>query len=337
MTTIGQYQPVIPLTLSYGANNYSGYGYDGYDRHDRYDGYGGHGGHGGHGGRYRYSGIREDLWHGFNKIKGNIHGSSNSLHNSIRLGTSVLRSDLHNNTAFITSRIISQANANALAINSSEIETRQSLQRQSNYTNNNINRESFNNRLATYQAASANQLAIQQTAFANQLAIQQTAMANQLAMQQSAFFTRRRIEKSGRQLSKSINRMTVRANEIASENRMIAYNQTRLILQGNKQIKISQGRDLGAIQLQAANYKGYLQNHITKTAADGVLKTVQTTSEIMKKIIECCCANNMGHGTTQNIIIQNTNSNQQSFQQGENNRLQQALSNAQQNALLSKI
>jgi acyl transferase domain-containing protein len=92
-----------------------------------------------------------------------------------------------------------------------------------------------------------------------------------------------------------------------------------------------------SVELQAANYKAQLENHITKTSGDGILKTVETTSRIMEKLMECCCENKMGHQESQKIIIQNTNNNTNIMQQNEITRLQQLVSQTQYDALLAKM
>lgn len=82
--------------------------------------------------------------------------------------------------------------------------------------------------------------------------------------------------------------------------------------------------------LQSANYKAYIENHITKTAADSILKTSESTSKLMDKIAECCCENRLMGAQTQQLIINTSNSSQTA-------QLQQALAAAQQETLLAKF
>ena len=132
-----------------------------------------------------------------------------------------------------------------------------------------------------------------------------------------------------------------RMSDFHSDNqRRSAYRQKDVLLQAanNKaSLELQASQYKSSIELQAANNKSYLENHITKTSADGILKTVETTSKIMEKIAECCCENRLAHATTQQIVIQNSNNNQNAIQQGENNRLQQALAQSQQEALIARF
>jgi hypothetical protein len=101
--------------------------------------------------------------------------------------------------------------------------------------------------------------------------------------------------------------------------------------------QLQAAENFGKNQLQAAEYKAYLENHITKTSADGILKTVEVGQKVLEKIGECCCENKMAHRDTQNIVIQNSNNNQNAIQQGETNRLLQALADSRQDALIARL
>ncbi len=329
---MSQAQPILPVTMPYGDN--AGYGNKYYGEFRHLDNGLRHLEHDIH---RSSNDIRRDVQHGAESVDKDVLQSAESIRRDVQHGTEVLRSDLSQDTASIVASVNAQAVADAAAIRASVIETRQAIERNADYVNGNIYNTSTQGLLATQNTATATQLGIQNTSTATQLGVSQSAAATQLGIQQTAADTQSHISDTKSGLHDALSLASSQAERIAGESRAIAYNQTQLILTDNKEIAIAQARDLGHIQLQAADYKAYLQNHITATAAEGVLKTVESTAKIMEKLAECCCENKMSHSATQNIVIQNANNNQQAFQQGENNRLQQALAAAQQDALVARL
>ena len=305
--SISQTQQVLPIT--YGFN--SGFNNNNYLMHDIYS----------VGGR----------------VNREINSAERSLGREINNGTSSIRSDLNNDTANIISQINAQQNANYSNIRASEIESRQAIERNSDNITNNV-----------YSASTRGLLATHNTSIQTLLAIQNTSTQALLATQSAATATQLGIYNNSNNIRTAIGNMSAQNERIAGEYRDIVYRQTDTILNNTRALQVSQleskaalqlqsSESKAALQLQAAEYNAYLGNHITKTAADGILKTSETSARILEKLIECCCESRDRHSASQGIIIQNSINIQNAVQNVENNRLQQALAAAQQETLLVRI
>lgn len=211
--------------------------------------------------------------------------------------------------------INSQANNQSTRDHANMIETRQAVERNSD-------------KVSTQSAAQsiAELLAIQNTATATQLGVQNTSTATQLGVQNTATSIGNIVRDSYASTAATIAGLSVQAERINGLN-----------VVESKNIQVNQGRDLGAIQLlaaqnfstlqlQASESKGFLTNHVTSTSNEGVLKTVESMNKVMEKLAECCCENKLLHKDTQQLISAN-----------EASSLRTALAQAQQEALIAKL
>jgi hypothetical protein len=322
---MAQSQPVIPVTMQYDNNN--------------------------------------GLNHGFHNIEREVHRTSDHI-----------KHDINKTGDNVIAQLDRQANADQAQTRSSQIETRQAVERNADYLNNTINDTATRGLLATQNTSTQGLLATQNTSTQGLLATQNTATATQLAVQNTTS-----------DLNKLVQNNASQNERIAGETRSILYNQMQILLTENKSMQLQEAQTKAAIQLQtaqlksdmerhaanyrssielqasnnkgsielqasnnkaslelqASQYKAYLENHITKTSADGILKTVETSAKILEKIAECCCENKLAHANSQQIIIQNSLSNQNNIlnnlQSNNTNQLQQALNAANQEALLARI
>jgi hypothetical protein len=312
---MSQSQPVIPVTMQYGESSSR----LGHELHH----------------------IEREVYRTGDSVRNEVSRSKDQIRDDVRDGTSVLRSDLANDTASIVANLVAQANADQAQTRSSQIEARQAVERNADkiLADSNRNSDYVNN------------------------AIQQTSVATALAVQNTSSDTKSQILDTRRDitaiLTANFAAIGVQAEKNAALTNQIVLTQAQAVLLGQKDAEVNasnnrallalQAADYKAasslqaseytkdIQLQASTYKAYLENHITKTSSDGLLKTAETTAKIMEKLAECCCENKMAHASTQNIVMQNGNNNQAAIQQGQVNQLTQALAAAQNEALMAKI
>lgn len=315
-----QTQPVIPVTMQYG------------------DSYGRNGHHDNH--------------HEYHHIEREVHRSGDQT-----------KRDVNDNGTRIIASLERQANADQAQTRASQIETKQALERNADYTNNSIERTSTQGLLATQNTSTAGLLATQNTATAGLLATQNTATATQLAVQNTATAGLTAVTNAYNQLSalasvnqsatvQGQNALSVQSEKNAAATQLSVVTQAQSILLGQKdrEVKASDQHGSAKLQaseykassdLQAANYKAHLENLITKTAAEGLLKTCETSAKILEKIAECCCENKLAHNATQLLVIQNGTANQtailNTMQSTTNSQLQQALAAANQETLFAKF
>lgn len=296
---MSQAQPVIPVTMQYGDSS----------RHHN-----------------EYNHIEREVYRTGDSVRNEVSRSKDQIRDDVRDSTAAIRTDLSNDTATIVANLVAQANADQSQTRSSQIETRQAVERNSDFVNNNLNRTNTASLLATQNTSTATQLAVQNTS-----ADLKTGLAS-IYTQLSAVA--------------SVNQTATVIGQSNLQQTILTQAQAILLGQKDREVKSSDQHGAALLQasefskeglLQAANYKAYLENHITKTAAEGILKTTETTAKIMEKLMECCCENKMAHVATQNVVMQNGNNNQVSIQQGQFNQLQQQLLTSQQDALISRL
>jgi hypothetical protein len=270
----------------------------------------------------------------------------------VNRGNDAIKQDINQSQRDAVALINSQSVADQSQTRASQIETRQAVERNADYLNNNINNSSTQGLLANQNASTQGLLANQLASTQGLLATQTTATATQLAVQNTSADQKN-----------AIGVVSAQSERIAGETRGILYNQTQTILTDNKVIQLQQLESKASIQLQASDnksllglqasenraqlglqaseykassdlqasmYKAYLENHITKTASDGILKSVELNAKLMEKIAECCCESKMGFGVTQQLIVQTAQNSQSAG-------LQQALHTAQNEALVARI
>ena len=270
-------------------------------------------------------------------IKRDINSVEGSIKNDISNDMISIKSELRSDTANILTQLNAQHNANMSGINASEIESRQAIERNADNITNNIHNASTQGLLATQNASTQGLLATQNASTKGLLATQISSTDTLLAIQHSTVA-----------IQNALGNANARAEIIAAEYRGIIYNQTEILLSETKNLQVLQceskatlqlqiSESKAALQLQAAEYKSYLENHITKTIGDIILKTFEITEKILEKIAECRCELHEHHSTTQNTIVQNTNNIKNAIQNSDNNRLQQTLVAAQQEALLARF
>ena len=281
--------------------------------------------------------LTSEIHHVGEHISRDIQNSERGVVREINNGTTSIKSDLSADTANIIAQINAQQNANASNIRASEIESRQAIERNADNITNNVLHASTQGLLATKNTSTQALLAVHNTSTQELLATQSTALATQLTIQNN----------SGHILN-AIGTSSSQVERIAGEYRDITYNQTHTLSAHTRELQITHleetaalalqaSESKAALQLQAAEYKGYLVNHITKTAADEILKTSETNARVLEKLIECCCESLGRHSVTRDTVVQNSTNVQNSVQNGDNNRLQQALVAAQQEALLTRL
>ncbi len=240
------------------------------------------------------------------------------------------------------------AAADQAATRSGIVESRQAVERNADQLATAVATTGTAGVLATQNTSTATQLGVQNTSTATQLGVQTAATATQGIIRDTAYQTTLgTAEVKGLlygQTQMSLAESKVAQVAAARDFGMIQTTQAR----DYGGLQTSLAKDLGEMKLQAANYhgeaerraaehKGYLENHITKTACDGVLKTVEVGAKILEKIAECCCENKMAHATTQGIVITNTNTVTSAVAATQVSQLQAQLQQAQQEALLARL
>jgi hypothetical protein len=281
----------------------------------------------------------------------NDHGFNNVEREIFRATDSVKR-DVNNNSANVIASVNAQANADQAQTRQSQVEIRQSIERNADYINNNVQRASTDGLMATQNTSTATQLGVQNTSTATQLGIQtnsniiQNSIAAGLAQAERIAGESRGLmythnqhvssEHKSMQLQELHSRAEVKLQ--ASDNKgsielQASDNKGLIVLQASENkasIELQAANNKAFLEMQAANHKAFLENLITKTAAEGLLKTVESTSKLMDKIAECCCESKLGFATTQQLIVQSGSNSQVAS-------LQQALANANQEALLARF
>jgi hypothetical protein len=244
-----------------------------------------------------------------------IIGGDRDIVTKVTEGDKDLLAAINREAGFNAANINSQAQYAALGAHSDRVETRQAIERNADNTTTQATAQSIAELLAIENTATATQLGVQTTATATQLGVQNTATAITNAIRDSNFST-----------ASTLSALSIQAERINGLN-----------VVESKNIQVNQGRDLGAsnllaaqnfstLQLQASESKGYLTNHITATSSEGILKTVEGMNKVMEKLAECCCENKLLHKDTQQLIATN-----------ETNALRAAVTQAQQDLLLSKL
>ena len=292
--------------------------------------------------------ISGDVLRSTDRVSGEVHRSTDQVRDDVHAGTSVIRSDLANDTATIIANLQAQAFADQAQTRSSQIESRQAVERGNDYITKQAQDNIVSGLLATQSSSTQGLLATQNSMVASLTAIKDAAIASSLGFAA----------------------MQVQSEKLNSGTNQIVYTQSQAQLLGQKDREVNASNQLGAIQLlaqqnfqasqlqaakdtsilqlqaceynksaelQASTYKSYLENYITKTSSDTVLAGFKNTAEILEKLCECCCEQKAMHAATQNIVVQNGNANNSSIQQGYVNTLQQSLAAAQQEALLAKF
>jgi hypothetical protein len=359
-TKMSQSQPVIPVTMQYGGSD--GYGYNQLENeihrtsdHIKNDIH--------RSGEHTQADVQRSAY----QTQDAIHGSTDQIRGDVQSGTSFIRSDLNADTANVIATLNAQANADQAQTRASQIETRQSVERNADKTSTDANRNADKasldaNRNSDYTNASvaatstAGLLATQNTSTQGLLATQQSSVATALAVQNTSSDLKTQITDTRRDISgilqSNFAALGVQSEKNAALVSQQVLTQAQAVLLGQKDSEVNASNNRAAlalqasenkynlslqasdnskdIQLQAANYKGFLENHITKTAADSILKTSESTSKLMDKIAECCCENRLMGAQTQQLIISTSNANQTS-------QLQSALASAQQETLLAKF
>jgi hypothetical protein len=325
---MSQSQPVIPVTMQYGNDGNSSYLHNGIHN------------------------IEREMHRGSEHLVSDQTRSTQFLNAEIQRGVASLTADVSRTSAQVLADLNSGANADQAQTRSSQIETRQAVER-------NADKVSFDgNRNSDKASSDANRNADKASLDANRNAdyingnVQATSTAGLLATQNTASDLKSVVTDVRRDLSATLAAnfaaLGVQSEKNAALISSTVLTQSQAVLLGQKDREVKAAEQFGSVRLQAAEYKGssdlqasqykaYLENHITKTAADGLLKTAETTAKIMEKLAECCCENRLAHASTQNVVMQNGTNNQASIQQGQMNQLTQALAAAQQEALVARI
>lgn len=292
------------------------------------------------------------IQHATDHVRGDINRTADHTQDDVKNGTAFIRSDVSD----VLAAVNSHASFNQGLSHASSIEARQAVERNADkasldsnrnadYINSNISSTSTAGLLATQAASVQGLLATQQSSVATALGIQNTSSD----LKTQILDTRRDI--SGI-LQSNFAALGVQSEKNAAEVVQQVLTQAQSVLLGQKDAEVNASNNRAAlalqasenkynlslqasenskdIQLQNANYKAYLENHITKTAADGILKTSETGCKIMEKLAECCCENKIAIAATQQLIISTSNAAQTA-------QLQSALQSAQNDALLAKI
>lgn len=299
-----QSQPIIPVTMSYEGMSHRGYGSDHRNTHE----------------------ITSSVEHHGLANQSAIIGGNRDIVSKVTEGDKDLLAAINREAGFNTTNINNQAQYAALGAHADRVETRQAIERNADNTNTQATAQSIAELLAIQNTATATQLGIQTTATATQLGVQNTSTATQLGVQNTATAITNAIRDANFVTASGLSALSVQAERINGLN-----------VVESKNIQVNQGRDLGAsnllaaqnfstLQLQASESKGYLANHITATSSEGVLKTVESMNKVMEKLCECCCENKLLHKDTQQLIATN-----------ESNALRAAVTQAQQDLLLSKL
>jgi hypothetical protein len=233
-----------------------------------------------------------------------IIGGDRDIVSKVTEGDKDLLAAINREGVATTSNINTQATNQATRAHADRVDTRQAVERNAD----NINTQSTAQSIAEI------------------LAIQNTATATQLAVQNTSSALGNIVRDSTSSMAAMNAGLSVQAERISGLN-----------VVESKNIQVNQGRDLGAIQLlaaqnfstlqlQASETKGFLTNHVTTTSNEGVLKTVESMNKVMEKLAECCCENKLLHKDTQQLIASN-----------EASTLRTALAQAQQEVLIAKL
>lgn len=255
-----------------------------------------------------------------------IIGGDRDIVSKVTEGDKDLLAAINREGVASTASINTQANNQAIRSHADRVETRQAIERNADNTNTQAAAQSIAELLAIQNTATTTQLGVQNTATATQLGVQSTATATQLGVQNTSSALGNIIRDSTSSMAAMNAGLSVQAERINGLN-----------VVESKNIQVNQGRDLGAIQLlaaqnfstlqlQASETKGFLTNHVTTTSNQGVLKTVESMNKVMEKLAECCCENKLLHKDTQQLIASN-----------EASSLRTALAQAQQEVLIAKL
>lgn len=218
-----------------------------------------------------------------------------------------------------------------------QVETRQAVERTADQTSNHVLRGI--DHLGEQTAREASQLSTQASAnsIAGLLATQNTATATQLGVQNTATATQLGVQNTASSIINSVRDASSASAALLSALSVQAERINGLQTVESKNIQVNQGRDLGAVQLLAAQnfaalqlqtseQRGHLTNHITATSDAGILRTTESMNKILEKLCECCCENKIMQKETQQLISAN-----------EASSLRSALAAAQQDALLARL
>jgi len=257
-------------------------------------------------------------------------------------------SEISRESANIVSNINSQATNEATREHASQVETRQSIERNADQIQAQAQANSIAEILTTQNTSTATQLGVQNTATVTQLGTQTTATATQLGVQNTSTVTQLGTQTAATAIQLAVqNTSAVTGNAIRDASFATSASLSALSVQAeringlnvieSKNIQVNQGRDLGAmqllaaqnfgtLQLQASESKGFLTNHITATSDNVILKSAESETKILEKIAECCCENKMLHRDTQQVISSS-----------EASALRTELAKAQQEALIARL
>lgn len=367
---MSQSQPVIPVTMQYGGGGYGGQGQYHHLENEIHR----------TGDHIKNDIIRTsehtqaDIQRGAYQTQGDVHQAKDYLGTQATQNTNWVRGDISDSkdkitddvrdgTANVIANVAAQANADQSQTRASQIETRQAVERNadkiladsnrnSDYTNGNIQNASVSGLLATQNTAVQGLLQTQQVGVATALAVQNTSSD----IKSQVLDTRRDITGI---LAANFSALGVQNEKNAALTNQVILTQAQSILLGQKDSEVNAANHRAAIQLQSADYKAASSLQASENTRDlqllaqqnfqasqlqasnysaaGLLKTAETTAQIMAKLAECCCESRMGFASTQSIVMQNGTNNQASIQQGQMNQLTQALAVSQNEALMQRI
>lgn len=329
---MSQSQPVIPVTMQYGAGHALGHEIHHIERDIHRTG--------------------DHIQREINNSERNTIATVNALAHADQAQTRASQIETRQAVERNTDQLESEVNRNADYTNAG-------VNRNADYTNAAIQSTSTQGLLATQNASVQGLLATQNTSTATQLGVQNTSSAIQTSIAASnsqaeriAGETRNILNSqiqlmlldsktNALQLSNSLSAATGSILKQGSASQLLAANYNKdaqLLAQQNFQAtQLAQAKDTAALQLQAAQYNKSAELQASQYFNKLEVSGLANTAKIMEKLCECCCETKSNFAATQAIIMQNGTNNQASIQQGQMNQLTQALAAAQQEALVARI
>jgi hypothetical protein len=349
---MSQSQPVIPVTMQYGGGYGGGYGGNHHELHH----------------------IEREVHRSGDQIKRDVNESKDYLGTQATQNTNWVRGDISDSkdkitddvkdgTANVIALLNAQANADQAQTRSSQIETRQAVERNADKCSSDANRNADKASLDANRNADYINNNVKDAEIAGILATQQSAVATALAVQNTSSAIVDHIDGGRRDITSLLGAgfaaLGVQNEKNAAFANQMVLTQAQSVLLGQKEAEVNASNNRAMLALQSADYKAASSLQASEYHKDSqllaqqnfqatqlqaanysslsLLKTTESTAAILAKLAECCCENRLAHASSQAIIMQNGNNNQAAIQQGQMNQLTQALAASQNEALMQRI
>ena len=299
------------------------------------------------------------LHHELHNIERDIHRTGDHIQREVN--------DAERNTI---ATINALANADQAQTRSSQIESRQAIERNADHLRSESQRNTDStlvdiNRNADFTNTSINRnadytnAAIQNTSTQGLLATQDTATRTQTAIGVSSSQAERIAGETRNILNSQIQLMLMesKTNAIQLESSLGLIGSKILAQGGSTQLQaantkaeiqllaqqnfqatqLAQAKDTAVLQLQAAQYNKSAELQASTYFGKLEVAGLKNTADILQKLCECCCESKSNFAATQAIVVQSGANNSANVQQGQINSLTQQLAQAQQDALFARF